>query len=213
MSHTNSQQVRLFKKQAENVARAKQEGYKYGQTKQKDAEGVSQPYSKRTKEQHTGMLNLYVTYVYKISAFIYRILTKFRWSCNKEPEYLDAVLNPEKMDAFRRRIKQEILCQGAELPNLEDKIDFFRFYILQSRGKITKNERSTLDSCLSNAEMFFAGFTERTGTIASHEYRQEVYQVSFSEYVTKIEKRDIIKKCRRWEFEIQDIASRINLLL
>jgi hypothetical protein len=100
----------LFKKQAENVARAKQERYEYGQIKQKDAEGVSQSYSKRTKEKHIGMLNLYVMYVYKISAFIYRILIKLRWSCNKELEYLDAVLDPEKMDAFRRHIKQKILC-------------------------------------------------------------------------------------------------------
>ncbi|KAK2051913.1 hypothetical protein LY76DRAFT_673081, partial [Colletotrichum caudatum] len=67
------------------------------------------------------------------------------------------------------------LGKQCPFPPLEDIKDFFRFYILMAKGRITNNKRPTLDSMLCTAEFFFAGFKTYTDVEVSKDDRSEVY--------------------------------------
>jgi hypothetical protein len=53
--------------------------------------------------------------------------------------------------------------------------DFFRFYSKSSKGRI--NKHASVESVVSEAERFFAGFTRVTGTPTIKEERTEVFYV------------------------------------
>jgi hypothetical protein len=54
--------------------------------------------------------------------------------------------------------------------------DFVRFYISQSKGRLTKH--ATVASTLASIRSFFTGFTLESGTLIDEEVKNEIYQVN-----------------------------------
>jgi hypothetical protein len=100
--------------------------------------------------------------------FLSVILTINRWWKGKIKE-------EEKQDLTSKAIRDLVLCRDSPAPSLVHVKDFFRFYTKQSKGRI--NKHSSVESTVSQAEFFFAGFTRVTGTPTLDKERSEVYWV------------------------------------
>jgi hypothetical protein len=89
-----------------------------------------------------------------------------------------------KEDALKRGIpildeaavRERVLRQNVEAPDLATVKDFLRFQAATGKGMIVK--QTTCDSLNTFAEWFFAGFTRVTGTPTDADDRSEVYNVS-----------------------------------
>ena len=75
-------------------------------------------------------------------------------------------------------IRERVLSENVEAPDLATVKDFLRFQAATGQGMIVK--RITCDSLNTFAEWFFAGFTRVTGTQTDAGDRSEVYNVSIS---------------------------------
>lgn len=67
------------------------------------------------------------------------------------------------------------LRDGAPAPALHKLKDFIRFYVKQSKGRIT--EHATIKTTVSQAVFFFAGFARATRTVIKKEDRKEIFKV------------------------------------
>ena len=74
-----------------------------------------------------------------------------------------------------KSVKSYVLHDGAPAPALHKIKDFVRFYVKQSKGRIT--EHATINTTLSQAVFFFAGFTRETGTAIKEADRTEIFKV------------------------------------
>ena len=86
-------------------------------------------------------------------------------------------------DLTEDSVRDNVLGKGAPAPDIGDVKDFLRFYGLQSEGRIYIQElqrcaeHASVESVVSTAEAFFAGFTRETGTDTLPEDRSEVFHV------------------------------------
>jgi hypothetical protein len=94
-------------------------------------------------------------------------------------------------------IREACLGKNVEAPNMVTIKDFRRFYILSSKGRLSKHV--SVESIVSFAEWFFAGFLRVTGTDTKKEDRTEVVRVSISN------KRD--EKRRTLDLTVSRISS------
>jgi hypothetical protein len=72
-------------------------------------------------------------------------------------------------------VESYILRRKAPAPELHEIKDFFRFYIKQSKGRIT--EHATVKTTLAQAVFFFARFTRVTGIATKEDDRKEIFKV------------------------------------
>ena len=108
---------------------------------------------------------------YSIYIYVYDPHTHtYRWWKGK------ILLDEEKQDDLTlASVRNRVLYEGAPAPHIIDVKDFLRFYAKQSKGRI--NKHSSVESTVSQAEFFFAGFTMVTGTPTIEDERSEVYRV------------------------------------
>ena len=80
-------------------------------------------------------------------------------------------------------VRERILANNVEAPDLATVKDFFRFCAATGKGKIVI--KITCDSLIAVAvaEWFFAGFTLVTDTQISEDDRSEVYNVSLHRHL------------------------------
>jgi hypothetical protein len=74
------------------------------------------------------------------------------------------------------------LSQGVPLPKLEELKDFWRFFALQSSGRLTlpdgsKTNRPTVVTLRGKAKVWKSGFLRRTGQQLSEEETAEINRV------------------------------------
>jgi hypothetical protein len=72
-------------------------------------------------------------------------------------------------------VEAYVLRKGAPVPPLEKVRDFFRFYVMQSKGHI--KEHATVKSTKILAVNFFSGFTRVTGTPVDEMFKKDVADV------------------------------------
>jgi len=75
-------------------------------------------------------------------------------------------------------VREQVLRENVEAPDLATVKDFLRFQAATSKGKI--QEEVTCDSLNTFAEWFFAGFSRVTDTPTNDDDRREIYDVSTS---------------------------------
>ena len=80
-------------------------------------------------------------------------------------------------------VRDRVLKQHVEAPDLATVKDFLRFHAATSKGKI--KEKITCDSLNTFAEWFFAGFSRVTDTPTNEDDRSEVYNVSILRHVCR----------------------------
>jgi hypothetical protein len=73
-------------------------------------------------------------------------------------------------------VRERVLREDVEVPDIATLKDFFRFQAAASKGLI--KEKMTCDSLNAFGEWFFAGFTRVTGTPTDFNDRSEVSNVS-----------------------------------
>jgi len=78
-------------------------------------------------------------------------------------------------------VRERILANNVEAPDLATVKDFFRFCAATCKGKIVI--KITCDSLIAVAEWFFAGFTRVTDTQINEDDRSEVYNVSLHHHL------------------------------
>lgn len=100
--------------------------------------------------------------------YLRRLLTLFSWLSEFHKDYSN--LSPDK-------IEDTVLILNAEPPRIEDLMEFARFYIAQSTGRISTNGLATRDTVKTNLEFLFAGIERRIGTVIESDIRTRVYNV------------------------------------
>lgn len=73
-------------------------------------------------------------------------------------------------------VREQVLGEKVEAPDLATVKDFFSFHAATSKGKI--NGKITYDSLNTVAEWFFAGFSRITGTPINEDDRSDIYNIS-----------------------------------
>ncbi|RKK18157.1 hypothetical protein BFJ66_g971 [Fusarium oxysporum f. sp. cepae] len=129
--------------------RAKSAGYQYGDYAERDKERGRTRFDKKTLAAQNQMLDVYLA-----------------WCSNATGVPL------EQCDT-------RFLSQGVQLPKLEELKDFWRFFALQSSGRLTlpdgsKTNRPTVVTLRGKAKVWKSGFLRRTGQQLSEEETAEI---------------------------------------
>ncbi|XEV05763.1 hypothetical protein FSHL1_011050 [Fusarium sambucinum] len=131
--------------------RAKSAGYQYSDFAERNKERGRTRFNKKTLAAQNQMLNVYLA-----------------WCSNATGVPL------EQCDTT-------FLSQGVPLPKLEELKDFWRFFALQSSGRLTlpdssKTNRPTVVTLRGKAKVWKSGFLRRTGQQLSEEETAEINQ-------------------------------------
>ena len=105
----------------------------------------------------------------KLKRFFTTVSDKSRWWQNNFRE--------DNEDIDHETVRARVLCPSAPAPSTVNVKDFFRFYVKQSKGLI--NKHASVESVVTNAEWFYAGFTRVTGTPTLDKDRTEVFWVRY----------------------------------
>ena len=101
---------------------------------------------------------------------------EYRWWKGKIEE-------EEEQDLTLVDVEARVLRKNAPAPDTADLKDFLRWYGLSSKGRIRGpdgcvRDHASAESIKSEAERFFASFTDATGTPTLQEERTEIFWVS-----------------------------------
>jgi hypothetical protein len=95
-----------------------------------------------------------------------------RWSYG---EFKDLPEEKRRCPLGLESVESYVLRKRAPAPALHEIKDFFRFYVKQSKGRIT--EHATVKTTPVQAVFFFAGLTRVTGTATTEDGRKEIFKV------------------------------------